>query len=547
MRLPILIALCLVGCGVEPELTEPDPESPPPDGGPADASTLPVEPKPWAVYRGTEQLHPGFTDGNAGTELLLALSLDDLADGADAPAPLPNSEQISRQRWSHDGAWLVEMSSYAKLTIWDMSGATLSTPKTVSTDLDFSIDDLVPSPVDARFLVVAFDRDDVVGEKAFYMLDAERATAERLALEAVTGALKLPSWSPAGDALLVESEVGEDGFRELSVIDASEPERAPLPLVPPSGYWDTTSWSPDGRWVTAETSSFAAGHTLFLINVAEARPDARATPWRARHDEGLRNEADNVLAWSPNGAWLLLRSSIEGEDFATELQLLDMRGDQPSEPFIPAHQRADDGLDPIALWSPDSRYVVVVRLVTGELTTELVVLDTAHPNAESIFEHRLPASITEPFVAWTARGALVFQEGSALFSHALDGDSEPELLTDDLRIDDPSSALQTHVQLAPDRSKLLYASGSRDDVLGLITFGDASELRTVELDGELADSPAQWRADSAGFIAFVDPNGNGCTYGCVLDYVALDANAEPRPPVRAAGQITAPFDSVLQP
>lgn len=543
MRFFILIALVLLGCSADHGPDQPAPDSvESPDGGsdagdepvPIDDAPVPVaRTSRWAIYRGTEETYPDFSDGNSGAEVVLAVWIDPEADAPATPRALPGSTQLWGHKWSSDGAWLVELSERNVVSLWDMTSDELAEPKRVSVEEDLYIMEVVPSPAGARFILAVADG----AELSYRVLDAQSGTLQPLAIESASRQVT-PQWAPTGEALLILNTYAT-GFEQLALLELDAPSRPAVPLVPPSGDWATTTWSPDARWITAESSSFAEGFTLFLVDTADGRGALPAAPWRARHDETVLGEADRVLGWSPNGAWMLLLSSLEGVQYEAELQLIDMRGAEPSEPIVPANQPVLGQVGVrAASWAPDSRRVALVRTKLAPNQTsnivELLVFDATQPEVGLLLQHDLSSDIAT-FVAWTAEGAIVFQEDERLFIDAFEDEGGPAEIADDVRLD-VGFADAPPVSISPDGRTLLYVSDSSGGAATLITLEGTFEHRAIAFGSALADGLPQWLPDSSGLVALTNPGSVECHHSCRLEYLMLDAAGHPQRPFALAGQ-----------
>jgi eukaryotic-like serine/threonine-protein kinase len=115
-----------------------------------------------------------------------------------------------------------------------------------------------------------------------------------------TSLLSSPAISPDGQRVAY-NRVGADGYGVWISPVAGGP---PVRLVPPGGYQDQPSWSPDGAWIAYAATSARTGLASSLVKM---RVGARTPPEVLA--EGLR--ADTQIQWSPDGKWIAF-SSVNG-------------------------------------------------------------------------------------------------------------------------------------------------------------------------------------------------------------------------------------------
>ena len=115
-----------------------------------------------------------------------------------------------------------------------------------------------------------------------------------------TSLLSSPAISPDGQRVAY-NRVGADGYGVWISPVAGGP---PVRLVPPGGYQDQPSWSPDGAWIAYAATS---GRTGLASSLVKMRVGARTPPEVLA--EGLRS--DTQIQWSPDGKWIAF-SAVNG-------------------------------------------------------------------------------------------------------------------------------------------------------------------------------------------------------------------------------------------
>lgn len=171
--------------------------------------------------------------------------------------------------------------------------------------------------------------------------------------------------------------------------------------------------SPDGQHIAS--TSRGGGAVVF-----DARSGARL--W------AVDGEIASGTSWSPNGRWLALGETGQGEG---ELTLIDTRpegGGEPKKHVLPAPS-GEFGLDDSpfrSMFSPDGRFVVFTSASWG--TGGVVVYDVA--TREEVWSASFPVAGSEDVETWPAPeldlaldGALVLvgQDGQVMAHGSIDG------------------------------------------------------------------------------------------------------------------------------
>jgi Tol biopolymer transport system component len=110
--------------------------------------------------------------------------------------------------------------------------------------------------------------------------------------------LSAPAISPDGQRIAY-NRVGQEGYGIWITPVAGGP---PVRLIPPGGYQDLPSWSPDGMWVAFAATSSQSGIATALMKM---RVGARTPPELLAQDM----RANGQLQWSPDGAWIAYNAS----------------------------------------------------------------------------------------------------------------------------------------------------------------------------------------------------------------------------------------------
>ena len=186
---------------------------------------------------------------------------------------------------------------------------------------------------------IAFIR---VGEGDFQVMSVLPDGSNMEVLAELPGEFNGYSWSPTGDALLVN--LSESGFR-YAIVNADGSGARDLELGTSADY---ASWRPNGRQIAFRGYDAAAGTSAAFI------ADADGTNIRRLDIDGTQVVDFENLAWSPNGEHLSFMSA--GVDGVTGWQIniadIDAAGNLTDLHPLKLDRDSSDERNPG--WSPDS-------------------------------------------------------------------------------------------------------------------------------------------------------------------------------------------------
>jgi Tol biopolymer transport system component len=212
--------------------------------------------------------------------------------------------------------------------------------------------------VDYSSTISGLQWDDLSGRISYYMQqEGPRVLQPGAAKSDTLTPLELRShrgiaWSPAGDSLLLVSDI--DGATALHLLTLASKEVVRLTPEKQSAF--EPSWSPDAKHIAyvRNDGMSAKGCDLYRISVAAPRVPQRLTT----------DDAAKVgTAWSPDGRWIAFAWVDE-----PSLGILSV-----SDPKLPPLRIGGQGDHPA--WSPDSASLAYVRILGAENQGDLRVVD----------------------------------------------------------------------------------------------------------------------------------------------------------------------------
>lgn len=176
-----------------------------------------------------------------------------------------------------------------------------------------------------------------------------------------------PQMSPDGRLLLFDSE--RDGNQEIYVVRPAG--RGLRRLTDNPGFDGHARWSPDGRWITWQSTPAGSDNTDLWLMRADGSEKRRLTDHAA---------ADTAPAWSPDGKEIAFTSTRAGSQDIFILTVADGAVRRVTE----APGREDQ-----PVWTPDGKKLVILSDQPGNIDIFRLSLETkqwenltAHPAAD---------------------------------------------------------------------------------------------------------------------------------------------------------------------
>jgi len=210
------------------------------------------------------------------------------------PLPLVPGTQTAGLSWSADGQWV----DY--LTFPEQALLRAKPDGSERLQLTFSpiqVYDAAWSPDDKR---LAFHELEPGKSGKIGLVGADGGTPEILFENEPTGE-NVPNWSPDGNALMFErTQLDKNGNTIATSICTLDMKTKQVSQLPGSDDMGPPSWSPDGRYVAAQSGDF---HKLMLF-------DFHSQKWRELASGGFINNPN----WSHDGKFIYYQDTLAGEE-----------------------------------------------------------------------------------------------------------------------------------------------------------------------------------------------------------------------------------------